>query len=220
MLLLLASGCVPAAVYGMRFDGGMAEVTELAAVGGVFPGSTSEEFVLADTAVMGLQARQRIGENATLSMAAGAALGTLADNAAGAGEVEVQWRVLDDAPVTLSLLGGIDGFVQAEGDSIMLGVHAGAVLSRDVGARVRPYVGVKINPILNVGDELFPWLQYGGGLSWRPRLAPATRGLFAVEASGYRGFGADLVNDQDLVTWGVMASVGASFGNDDRDSER
>lgn len=214
-LLLLAAGCVPAAVYGIRFDGGMPQASELSAVGGVFPGSTGDGLPLGDTAVVGLQGRQRIGENVALAMAAGVATASIEENTAGAGELEVQWRVLHDAPLTLSLLGGVDGFVQADSDSVMLGVHGGAVVSRNLGAQVRPYFGVKVNPILNAGEEVFPWLQYGGGLSWRPRLAPATRGLLALEASGYRGFGADLVNDRDIVTWGLMLQVGASFGNDD-----
>jgi hypothetical protein len=217
LLWTVASGCVPAAVYGIRFDGGVPQATELAVVGGAFPGSVGEGSTLADTTVVGLQGRQRVGGDVALAFAAGVATGTLDGNAVGAAEIEVQGRVLREAPVTLSVLGGVDGFAQEGGESILLGVHAGAVVSRAIGGDVRPFFGVKVNPVLNVGEVVYPWLQYGGGVSWRPRLAPATRGLLALEASGYRGFGADLVAEADIVTWGAMLQVGASFGNEDRE---
>lgn len=212
-LFLLAAGCVPAAVYGLRFDGGMPEATELSAVGGVFPGFAGAAMPLADTAVVGFQGRQRLSEGVAVALAGGVAAGSLEGNPVGVVEIEVQGRVLDEAPVTLSLLGGVDGYGQVGNEGGLIGVHAGLVVSRHVGGDVRPYLAAKVNPILNVGDEVFPWVQYGGGLSWRPELTPAARGLLALEASGYRGFGANLSDREDLVMWGMMLQVGASFGN-------
>ncbi len=214
-LLLLA--CVPAAVYGLRFDGSMPMTTELSAVGAAFPGAASDELSLLDTTGVGLQGRQRIGRDVAVQLSGGLAVASLDSDPTGVIEIEVQGRVLREAPVTLSVRGGVDAYGQAQGESLMFGVHGGAVVSRNIGANLRPYAGVTVNPVYNPGDRLYPWLQYGGGISWRPPLDAGTRGFFAVEASGYRGFGADVLNDEDIVTWGMMVQVGASFGSGNED---
>lgn len=214
MTLVLFLACVPAAVYGLRFDGSMPQNSEISAVGGVFPGSMGEDLTLADTSVAGLVGRQRLGNEIAVAVAGGFAPSSLDGSPAGVVELELQGRVLNEAPVTLSVLGGLDAYGQVDAESLMFGAHAGAIVSRRLPGSIRPYAGVKINPVYNPGDAVYPWLQYGGGVSWRPRLDPSTRGLLAVEASGYHGFGADLVTPGDIVTWGMMVQVGASFGNE------
>ncbi len=212
-MVVLLLGCVPAAVYGLRFDGSMPLSTELSAVGGVFPGSAGDTLPLLDTAVLGVQGRQRLGRDVAVQLSGGTATASLDGDPVGVLELEVQGRLLREAPVTLSVRGGIDAYGQWEAESVMFGVHGGAVVSRHLGAQVRPYLGFTVNPVLNPGDRFYPWLQYGGGVSWRPWLGDATRGLVALEATGYRGFGADVLNDADIVTWGAMLQVGASFGS-------
>lgn len=212
-MVLLLLGCVPAAVYGLRFDGTMPVNTELSAVGGVFPGSAGDDLPLSDTTVTGLQGRHRLGRDVAVELGAGVAAASLDSDPVGVVELEVQGRVLREAPVTLSLRGGVDMYGQWDAESVMFGVHGGAVVSRNIGADVRPYAGFTLNPVYNPGDELVPWFQYGGGVSWRPALDQGTRGLLALEVSGYHGFGADVLDGEDLTTWGLMLQVGATFGN-------
>ncbi len=52
------------------------------------------------------------------------------------------------------------------------------------------------------------------------RLSDRVSGLLAIEASGYDGFGADLVTDSDIVTWGRMVQAGASFGEGEAPTPR
>jgi hypothetical protein len=212
-MILLLLGCVPPGVYGMRFDGSMPQTTEFAAVGGLFPGSQGEDVSLADTTVAGLQVRQRLGRDVAVELAGGVAPASASGNLAGAAELEVQGRILRDAPVTLAVTGGLDVYGQVDAESLLWGVDVGAVVSRQLPGDLRPYFGVKVNPMIQPGDGLYPWLQYGGGLSWRPRLEESTRGLLALEASGYHGFSANVLDDSDIVTWGLMLEVGASFGS-------
>lgn len=212
-MLLLLLGCVPAGVYGLRFDGSMPVNSEFAAVGGVFPGSTGKDLPLGDTLVTGLQVRQRVTRDVAVEVAGGVAPASGEDALAGSVEVEVQGRILRDAPVTLSLTGGLNAYGQVDADSLTFGADVGAVVSRGLPGDLRPFAAVKVNPMYAPGDGVYPWFQYGGGLSWRPELVEGTRGLVALEASGYHGFGANVLDDTDIVTWGVMMQLGASFGS-------
>lgn len=212
-MLLLLLGCVPAAVYGLRFDGSMPVTSELSAVGGVFPGSAGDELPLLDTSVAGVQGRQRLGRDVAVQLAGGVAASSLDSDPIGVLELELQGRVLREAPFTLSLRGGVDAYGQWEAESLMFGFHGGAVVSKELGADLRPYAGVTVNPVYNPGDRLYPWVQYGGGVSWRPWLDESTRGLLALECSGYHGFEADVLDGEDITTWGMMLQVGASFGS-------
>lgn len=216
-MLLVLLGCVPAGVYGLRFDGTMPLNTEAAVVGGVFPGAASDTMPLSDTAVVGLQGRQRLGRDVAVQLGAGVAATSLDAAPVGVAELELQGRVLREAPVTLSLRGGVDMYGQWDAESVTFGLHGGAVVSRHVGAQVRPYAGFTVNPMLVPGDGVYPWFQYGGGVSWRPHLDESTRGLLALEVSGYHGFGADVLDHEDLTTWGLMLQLGASFGNAERE---
>lgn len=212
-MLLLLLGCIPPGAYGLRFDGSMPQNSEFAAVAGMFPGSEGPDVTLGDTTVLGLQGRQRIGRDVAVELAAGFAPATAEGDLAGAAEIEVQGRLLRDAPLTVSLTGGVDVYGQVEADSLLFGFDVGAVVSRGLPADLRPYLGVKLNPMLQPGGDVIPWLQYGGGVSWRPAIEEGTRGLVALEASGYQGFSANALESTDIVTWGLMLQLGASFGS-------
>ena len=233
MLLGLALSCVPATVYGMRFDGSMPVNSELSAVGGVFPGSSSKDGAsLADTTVAGLEGRQRLGKDIALELSAGLPPASLdSESVYGVAELEVQGRILNERPLTLSVLGGISTFTSISAEEVgtpLLGAQVGAVASHRFEGAIRPYAGFKVNPVGSLGDKVYWWFTYGGGVSWRPKIDDSTRGLLALEASGYHGFGTGytvtgaegldvtLGDPTDQTTWGLMLQLGASFGDSER----
>lgn len=210
------AGCIPPTVYGLRFDGSMAENSELALTGGYYPDQASSGNSPADASVLGLQGRQRLGNNVTAALTAGAAPGTLEDSLFGNAELDIQGRLLDEKPLTLAVSGGLSAIGTPDGAQLNLlaGFQFGVVASRHLGSDFRPFVAAKINPVFGGGSAIYPWLTAGGGLTWRPVVAPGTRALFAAEVFGLHGFGADLENATDITTWGVGLQAGASFGNE------
>jgi hypothetical protein len=204
----------------------MAENSEIAAVGAVYPQFVDDNYSVGDATLLGLQGRQRLAEGLTASVVVGAAPGTFADSPYAGAEFDLQGRLLDEAPITLSLSGGISaiGTPQAEQLNLMAGVQAGLTVSRHLGANLRPYLGARFNPVFGGGGELYPWLTAGGGVSWRPIIAPGTRGLLALEAYASHGWGVSFFDTAatggeatDLDSWALLLHLGASFGNEHPD---
>ena len=214
--LLLAS-CIPPSTYGLRFDGSMAENSEIAAVGGYYPDLSASGDSTLDASILGIQGRQRIGNDVTASLSVGAAPGSGNSAPYLGGELEVQGRVVNDKPVTIGLTGGLSviGNPDAESLGLISGFSVGTVVSRGLPADLRPFIAAKLNPVFG-GATLYPWVTTGGGLTWRPVIAQGTRGLLGLEAFYMHGFNADLSAKQaaDISTWGGMIQVGASFGNE------
>lgn len=218
-MTLLLLGCVPPSVIGLRTDGTMPVNSELSAGWGAFP--TMAENAgnpLVDYSVAGLQARQRLSNRVAFSTSVGAVPSVLDQQVAGAGDAELQVQILAHQPVDLQLSVGLDAYVLGKPDDLLAGgfaagVHTGLTLSRALPADLHPFVGTKLNPVF-VDGQPYPWLQLGGGLSWRPALDGGTRGLLHVEATHYEGFGADLTaaKPADIRTWGFLVLAGASFG--------
>jgi hypothetical protein len=222
-VLLLALGCVPPTVYGLRFDGTMAANSELSAGAAIFPDMIDEQngSTVADSTVVGLEGRQRLGNDVTVALVAGTAPASLSEDssAVAVGGLELQGRVLKESPVTVGIVGGLDSFMSLESPTFTPGVHLGAVVSRGVGG-VRPYLGAQVNPVV-LDSHVYPWFLYSGGISWRPPINPATRGLLLAEASLYQGLGVGWDGEagdgttlpaSDIVTWSFLIQAGVSFG--------
>ena len=195
----------------------MAENSEIALVGGHYPDLADPAASALDATITGLQGRQRLGKDVTASLAFGVAPGSLDDGPSMGGELEVQGRVLDEKPITVGLTGGLSAIGTPDAESLGLigGFSVGAAVSRGLPADLRPFLAFKLNPVFG-GGALYPWITTGGGLTWRPVVAPGTRGLLGIEAFYMHGFGANLSEDtpSDIATWGAMAQVGAAFGNE------
>lgn len=196
----------------------MAENSELAAVAAYYPEFAAEGENPADASLVGLQGRQRLGNNVTASLMAGAAPGTFGDTPYANLELDIQGRILDERPITVMVSGGVSavGTPEAANLNVVGGVQFGTVLSRHVGANLRPFLGAKVNPVFGGDNQLYPWITAGGGLTWRPVVAPGTRALLGVEAYALHGVGVDLLEGTDAKTWGVGLQLGASFGNEHR----
>jgi hypothetical protein len=228
MLLLLAA-CVPPTVYGLRFDGTMPANTELSAGGAVFPDMADDSAgtTLADATVVGLEGRQRLGNDVGVAIVAGTAPALFdSGDVPFVGGLELQGRILQQRPVTVALLGGLDGYVDFDAPSLTSGVHLGAVVSRGLPLNLRPYLGVQVNPVI-VELQMYPWFLYSTGLSWRPTVTTSTRGLVLLEGTVYQGIGTSFSGTttlasgtvmgpvpEDILTWGLLLQVGASFGSD------
>ncbi len=219
-VLLLLAACVPPSVIGLRSDATMPLTSELSAAWGAFPEFTEDDdYTLAEASVAGVQARQRLSNRVAFSTSFGAVPSMLDEAVWGAGDLELQVQAIAEEPVDLQVTVGVDGYVLGEPDStpsVALGTHLGLFLSRRLPGDLHPFLGGKINPVFVQGKP-YPWIQYGGGLSWRPVLDSATRGLLAVEASRYEGFGVNFLEEGggdpgDIQTWGFLVQAGASFG--------
>lgn len=193
----------------------MAENSELAAVAAYYPEFAVEQDNPADASLVGLQGRQRLGNDVTASLVVGGAPGTFDYNPYANIELDLQGRILDEKPITVMLIGGVSavGTPTAADLSLVGGFQVGAVVSRHVGANLRPFLGAKLNPV-GSGGELFPWITAGGGLTWRPVIAPGTRALIGLEAYALHGIGVDSFHGKDATTWGAGLQLGASFGNE------
>lgn len=218
LVLFALTGCVPATVYGLRFDGTMAENSELAAVAAYYPEFAAEQENVGDASLVGLQGRQRLGNDITASLVVGTAPGTFADSPYANAELDVQGRILNEKPLTIMLSGGLSAVATPDAAQLNLlaGFQVGAVVSRHVGADLRPFLGAKLNPVFGGDNQLYPWITAGGGLTWRPVVAPGTRMLLGAEAYVLHGVGVDLMEHTDATTWGAGLQLGASFGNEHR----
>ncbi len=213
-------GCVPPSVIGLRTDGTMPLNSELSVGWGAFPSVAEDtEEPLGKYQVAGLQARQRLSNRVGFAASMGLLPAYIEQGVAGTADAELQVQLLEREPVDLQVSVGIDTYMQGTwddgfGGGFTAGLHSGLVLSRQLPADLHPFIGTKLNPVFPGGTPT-PWLQVGGGLSWRPPIDDATRGLLHLEATHYTGFGAftyGVERPVDIETWGFLVLAGASFG--------
>lgn len=194
-------GCTPATTHGLRTDGvllGRGHAEGVAFVGGGAPLGQGSGIVGG-----GVGLALPLSDRLDLAPSAG-----WGGDRLGA-DLEARWALLDEGPLAVTALFGA-GVVGP--DPLVVGVHAGAVVSRRFGEATRLFLGARANPSISLGDgDDLLWLHSAMGASFRPagtglRVQPEVFWELPLGDTDSAGFGA-------MLTLGARGRVRPAAGS-------